>query len=415
MRYLSLLWMSLSSLGNHKLRAGLALLGIIIGVSAVISLMAIGRGVQESITSRITDMGADLIYITPGEITTGGVGSGQGSSINLTVSDSEALIDSLNAPSILAAAPEISSREQAIYRNSNTNVTVYGVTDSYFTVHNLDLHSGMFVNEFHSVGKDQVVVLGANVSDILFSNLSPIGQVIRLGNRRFKVVGLMESEGGGFRSRDNSVFVPLSTAYYRLSSVKSVSGKVPVDRITIKSIGPEDVDPAILESTKILRITHGLATGIENDFSISSLKETQEALEETTNTLVLFLGSIAGISLLVGGIGIMNIMIVSVTERTREIGVRKAVGARKIDVMLQFLFEAVLLSLSGGILGIVVSFLVIQVLGGVSFSGRPLQPIISADITLMSLAVATSIGMFFGIYPAVRAAALHPIEALRAQ
>ena len=414
MRLLVTLRMALSSLGANKLRAGLTLLGIVIGVSAVISLMAIGRGVQQSITSRIESLGTNLLFVRPGESSQGGVSSGLGSAATLTLEDARALRDPVTAPSVLAVAPELTTRLQVVAGRNNTQTSVVGVTPEYQTVRSFPVSSGQFIGPGHVDANSQVAVLGSRVSETLFGLRDPVGQSVKINGRQFQVIGVLESKGAGgsFGFLDDQVLVPITAAYYRLSSQRTVQGGINVQTINVQIAGTDQMDSAVQEIATVLRQRHRLLG--EDDFSITNQQETIEALEETTNTFVIFLGAIAGISLLVGGIGIMNIMLVSVTERTREIGIRKAMGAKRRDILLQFVAEATLLSLGGGGMGVLLGLLLIQLLNGQTlFGSQPTQTSFNGDIALLALGVSAAIGLFFGIYPAVRASRLHPIEALR--
>ena len=405
---------AVSSLATHKLRAGLTLLGVVIGIAAVITLMAIGRGVQATITQRIESLGTNLLFVRPGEISQRGVSGGQGSAATLTMEDAAALTDPLFAPSVSAVAPELSTTGQVVAGRSNTSTRIYGVTPEYFTVRNFELSSGNSISGGHVRNGSQVAVLGSEVAQTLFGLRDPVGQHVRINGRQFDVIGVLESKGGSrWFSLDDQVLVPITTAYHRLVSQRTAQGGLSVQTINVQVRDVDDMDPAIQEVATVLRLRHRI-TG-DDDFSVTSQQETIEALEETTGTFVVFLAAIASISLLVGGIGIMNIMLVSVTERTREIGIRKAMGARYRDIMLQFISEATLLSLGGGATGVLLGLLLSWLLNGRSLLGQPTQTSFSTETALMAMLVSAGIGLFFGIYPAMRAARLHPIEALRSE
>ena len=409
----TILFTALSSLGSNKMRAGLTLLGVVIGVAAVITLMSIGKGVQQSITQRIESLGTNLLFVRPGDANQGGFSSGQGSATTLTMADAFALKDEVFTPSVAAVAPEISTSAQVVAGRNNTNTRVYGVTPEYLSARNFELSNGEFITQGQVRENSQVVVLGSEVAETLFGFRNPVGQKIRVNSRQFEVIGVLESKGGGnrFFSLDDQVLVPITTAYYRLSSQRTAQGEINVQTINVQLRDVEHVDKAIKEVATVLRLRHRITR--EDDFSITSQQETIETLQETTNTFVVFLGAIAGISLLVGGIGIMNIMLVSVTERTREIGIRKAMGAKRRDILLQFVSEATLLSLGGGAAGVLLGLLLSILLNGRSLLGTPTQTVFSPEIAGLALVVSAAIGLFFGIYPAMRAARLHPIEALR--
>ena len=413
MTVITILRTALSSLGANKLRAGLTLLGIVIGVAAVISLMAIGRGVQQTITERIQSLGTNLLFVRPGESSNRGFGGGQGSAPTLTIDDAYALKDSPFAPSVSAVAPEMSTSAQLVVGRKNTSSTVIGVTPEYEYVRNFPVELGQFIDAGHVESNAMVAVLGSSVAQDLYGFRSPIGQNVRINGRRFEVIGVLEEKGGSsLFSFDDRVMIPITTAYYRLSSQRTTQGSISVQTINVQMEDVNQIDAALGEVATVLRLRHRL-TG-DDDFTVTNQQETIEALQEATNAFVFFLGAIAGISLLVGGIGIMNIMLVSVTERTREIGIRKAMGAKRRDIMLQFVSEATLLSIGGGAAGVFLGWVLIVSINGKAVIGdSPSQTSFSLDIALLALAVSAGIGLFFGIYPAMRAARLHPIEALR--
>ena len=402
---LATLSVALASLAANKLRAALTLLGIIIGVSAVITLMAIGRGVQDSITENLRSLGTNLLFVQP-------AASGDAAGM-LTLEDALALEDPLFAPSVVGVAPELRNSGTAVAGRNNTNTQIVGVTPPYREVRNFPVASGQFITHGHVDQISQVAVLGSQVAQTLYGFRDPVGQALRLNGRQFQVVGVLESKGGSFLgSFDEQVLVPITTAYYRLGGERTPHGGVQVGNINVQVASVEQVDQAVQEVATVLRLRHRITR--EDDFVITSQQDTVEALTETTDTFIMFLGSIAGISLLVGGIGIMNIMLVTVTERTREIGIRKAMGAKRRDILLQFVAEATLLSLGGGAAGVVLGWFLANALNGSAIlGGRPTPTAASPDIAILALAVSAGIGLFFGIYPAIRAASLHPIEALR--
>ena len=412
MNLLTTMRISLASLGANKLRAGLTLLGIVIGVAAVISLMAIGRGVQSSITDRIEELGSNLIFVRPGQASFGGVFGGQGSATTLTLEDAYALLDPVFAPNVAAVAPETTTNAQLVAGRENTSVQVVGVTPEYTAVRNFPVSSGQFISPVHVQNNSQVVVLGSELAETLFGFRDPVGQNVRINGRQFQVIGVLESKGGGFFSSDNQAMVPITTAYYRLASQRTAQGGINVQTINVQVDDVEQIDAAMREVATVLRLRHRI-TG-EDDFSVSAQQDTIDTLEETNDTFVVFLGAIAGISLLVGGIGVMNIMLVSVTERTREIGIRKAMGAKRRDILFQFVSEATFLSIGGGAVGVALGAVLTRILDGKTlFGNSPTETAFSGDIAALALVVSAAIGLFFGIYPAMRAARLHPIDALR--
>ena len=396
---------ALASLGASKLRTGLALLGIVIGVAAVISTMSVGRGAEQSITERIEALGTNLLFVRP-------TNTGPASRSTLTIDDGEALLDPLLTPSIVAQAPEVSTSGVVVAGRENTFAQIVGVTPEYEFVRSYSVSSGQFITNEQVVTRDEVAVLGSEVAQTLFGFRDPVGQTLRISGRQFRVTGVLESRGGtALGNLDGQILVPITTAYYRLSSQRTTQGGIAVQAINVQVEGIDSMDKAIQEVATSLRLRHRITD--DDDFTITSQEETIETLTETQETFALFLGAIAGISLLVGGIGIMNIMMVSVTERTREIGIRKAMGAKWRDILLQFVSEATLLSLGGGIAGAVLGVVLSRLMDGREIIGQNFETAVSGDITILALAVAAAIGLFFGIYPAARAANLHPIEALR--
>ena len=387
-----------SSMGGNRLRTALTLLGIIIGVAAVISLMSIGRGAQEQITSRIESLGSDLLYVRP-------------SDGDLTYADALALDDPVYAPSILRVAPEISTFATATYGGTEAAGQVVGVTPEFAAARNFEVATGEFVSPAHVLNRSNVAVLGSQTAEDLFGALDPVGADVAVNGVVLTVVGVLESKGAtALGNEDERILMPLTTAFYRLSPARTATGEISVNTINVQA-RPDRIDEAQAEATLILRLRHEITDA--DDFTVATQQSVIDALSETTGTLTLFLGAVAGISLLVGGIGVMNIMLVSVTERTREIGIRKALGAKRRDILAQFVAEAVMLSLAGGLLGVVGGVAGSRLLGNVNLIGSQLTTVFSGDIAVLALAVSGAIGLFFGIYPAARAARLHPIEALR--
>ncbi|MGC8874455.1 MAG: ABC transporter permease [Chloroflexia bacterium] len=397
---------ALRALAANKLRAALTMLGIIIGVAAVIALLSLGQGVQATVQEQIQGIGSDLLIVFPGTF------GGESVKVQpLTYRDAEALADPLNAPSVAAVAPVIQRQARVSFGKRNGQATVVGVTPEYAYVRNAQVVAGRFIQDEDLATRSRVCVVGYKVLETLFPETDPIGQTIQIGTVPCQVIGVMEPKGaGGFGADvDSYVYVPLSTAATRLFGLRTVSGDFPVTLINVAALDRQAVDPAIEEITRVLRERHRL-TYQDNDFTIVTQQDIIEVAGSIINILTIFLGAIAGISLLVGGIGIMNIMLVSVTERTREIGIRKAVGAKRRDILWQFLIEAMVLSVLGGVVGIVLGAVGANSVARLS---TELRAILTPGIVLMATGFSAAVGLFFGIYPAMRAASLHPIDALR--
>jgi putative ABC transport system permease protein len=403
---------ALKSLLANKLRTLLTALGIIIGVAAVVALMAIGQGSQASITETITANGANLLTVRSGASSSSGVRGQVGSSQTLTVEDAEALADPELVPSASLVSPEYSSFSQLVAGSVNTNAQVTGVAPAYAAVHNTAIASGDFITDEDVADRANVVVLGATIATTLFPDDDPIGQTLRIAGQRFTVVGVLAEKGGsGFGSTDDGVFVPLSTAQRELFGGRAISGgSALLSSIAVQATDETSVDAALEEISQTLRAQHDLAAdGSADDFSVINQQDLLDSVTETTQTLTLFLGAIAAISLVVGGIGIMNIMLVSVRERTREIGLRKAIGAREGDILLQFLIEALTISLVGALIGLTLGVTIALV---VDLTGL-MTAALSAWSAILAVSFAMAVGLFFGIAPARSAARLDPINALR--
>jgi putative ABC transport system permease protein len=347
----------------------------------------------------------------PGRLREEGAFSAQGAAASLTLDDAEALAQ---APSVVGVSPVVNGRAQAVFLGENTNTSVMGVTPEYLDVSNFELADGEFFSQANITARSSVAVLGSEVADALFGgSAGAAGQTIRLNGQPYRVIGVLKSKGGtGFGSQDDQVLIPLTTAQTRLLGPRFFGRSSSINVIYVKVADAKLVDQATQEISTILRERHRVLEG-EEDFTIQSQTDILSALTSVTDTLTLFLGGIAAISLVVGGIGIMNIMLVSVTERTREIGIRKAVGARRRDILLQFLVESAVLSLMGGLIGIVIGWLVSRLIGGIPMGGQGIKPVVGIDTVLMATVFSMAVGVFFGAYPATRAASLNPIEALR--
>lgn len=394
---------AIDSLLANKLRAVLTMLGVIIGVAAVIALMSIGNGVNESITGEIQSIGTNLIIITTDQENSDGLPA-------LTMSDVAALSDPLNAPALSAVAGSVQGTFEVVFGSNASRTAVTGVTPNYFAVYNLDeFQGGDRITDNDLAIQARVAVLGNDVAQDLFETEYPVGQSVRINGVSYEVVGVLGESGSAINDTDNLVLVPLTTAQSRLITSRTRGGEKALSVITAQAASESDNDAAIDQVTETLRREHNITYASDDDFSIISQSDLLETFDAITGTLTAFLGAIAGISLLVGGIGIMNIMLVSVTERTREIGIRKAVGALRRDILVQFLLESVVLSLIGGFLGMVLGWLLSVAVGG----ALDLDTIVDAGTVFMATGFAFAVGLVFGIYPAWRAAGLRPIEALR--
>jgi len=389
------------------------MLGIIIGVAAVISLLSIGRGAQVAIVEQIRRLGTNLLFVTPGSITQGEIRLGVGSAPTLTLEDAEALANPLNAPTVAMVAPEFNGFGQVAYAGRNIDARVTGTTPEYQEVCNSRVRTGVFINRYHVEAKTKVAVLGSKVAEALFGSFNPLGQTIRINRVPFQVIGVMEAKGGtGFGSQDDVIFVPITTAQTRLFGGRSWGRQGNVSVINVQVVDERRIDEAVQQISYLLRWLHQASH--DDGFTITSQKEMILASIQVTRIMTLFLASIGAISLTVGGIGIMNIMLASVTERTREIGIRKAVGAKRRDILAQFLIEAIVISTIGGILGILMGAGISRLFSGYSVAQlTPVETVVGIDSIVLAFLFSMGVGLFFGVYPAMRAASLNPIEALR--
>jgi len=401
-----------ASLVANKLRAILTMLGIIIGVAAVITLMALGGAVQNLVTSELQGLGSNLIFLFAGsnsqEVT-------RRVPPRLTNEDIAAIADPLNVPAVAEVVPDYSQRAMVAYRGTSYNALIAGVTPNYPTVRNAEVAQGFFFDEQAIQTRARVAVLGYMVHESLFPDGGGIGERIRINNVSFQIIGIMEERGGSFGSNeDDQIFIPISTAQDRLfpPSPQTVR-KVEASVVYIQARDAESIDSAIEQITALLRERNNL-TYEDNNFTIVTQEDLISSFSTITGAITAFLGSIAAISLVVGGIGIMNIMLVSVTERTREIGLRKAVGARRSDIRLQFLVEAMVLSLTGGLLGISLGY-GLSAIGTMLLQGfaENARATVQGDSIVLATVTSLGVGIFFGLYPAIRASNLNPIEALR--
>jgi len=418
MNIVSSLEVSIRALANNKMRSGLTMLGIIIGISAVIILVSVGQGVQAMVAEQMQSVGSNLLFVMPGELeeSSSSMKSNFLRSANistLTLGDAEAIANPANVPNITGVAPEFVGSGTIVFGNSNTQATVSGVTPDYATVTDFYPILGRFIEDNDLRTNARVAILGQTVLEELFTaGINPLGQVIKVNRVPFRVVGVMEKKGGtAFSDEDDVVFIPLTTFQARLFGARQISGDYSVSVIYATAVDESLLDTASAQVRRVLRQRHNLVYSTDkDDFSVLTQQDVASVLGSLTAVLTAFLGLIAAVSLLVGGIGIMNIMLVSVTERTREIGIRKAVGAKRRDILGQFLTEAIVLSLVGGFIGIAIG-----VIGTIAASGavEDLRTHISPSTIMLATGFSIIVGLFFGIYPAMRAARLNPIDALR--
>jgi putative ABC transport system permease protein len=403
---------ALRALRANKLRSILTMLGIVIGVATVVALISLGSGATASITSDIQGSGSNLLTIMAGRAQFGpDEGGASQQQSHLYYSDYELLQRGLTE-NISAIVPTYQSSYVVKYGDESFNVNVTGVTEDHQTVRSYDVASGRFIKDGDNKAQSRVAVLGSQTAEDLFGKLSPVGKTISINGIKFEVVGVLESKGSsGFGSSDDdAVFIPLNTGYDKVfGSTANFNGKKTVNSILISVSTAEKMDTVSAQIKYLMRRAHKLATSDESDFNVMSQADLLDTLSSVTQTLTAFLGAIAGVSLLVGGIGIMNIMLVSVTERTKEIGLRKAVGATRNQILTQFLIETVTLSVVGGIVGILLG---ISIAYGFTVSGL-ITAVVTVNSILLAFTFSLAIGVFFGIYPAFRAANLHPMVALR--
>jgi putative ABC transport system permease protein len=394
------------ALARNKMRSFLTALGIIIGVGAVIAMVSIGEGAKRGIEDRFASMGTNLLFVQPGSQNQKGVNSGWGSRTTLKESDATAI--GQECPAVMYISPSVSARAQTVYGNKNWNTSISGTGARYPEVRNWDVELGAYFDDSMVKSAAKVCVLGADVKTNLFEDEDPIGKVIRVKKIPFKVLGVLKKRGesGGFGSRDDMITIPYTTAMRRLQGIDYIQS------CDVRAVSSSQMAEAQSQIETLLRVRHRIAPGAEDDFTVRNMSEIAETAAQATQMMTVLLGSIASISLLVGGIGIMNIMLVSVTERIREIGLRMAVGAREKDILLQFLTEAIVLSLMGGFIGagfgIGASKLIKKIKMFSSFN-----TVVSLESVLLAFFFAAAIGIFFGFYPARKASRLDPIEALR--
>lgn len=394
---------------THKLRSFLTILGVVIGISAVIILMSVGRGAEASILKNLSNLGANTIIVRPGSSNSGGIRGDFGSATSLTLEDANAI--AANVTNINGVAPTANSGMQVVAGNQNMRVNITGITPVYLDINNIILDEGDPITQDQLDRNMKVALIGPNVSNTLFQGDDPVGQKVRMGSNIFTIQGLLQSKGESFNSTDNMILVPLSTLQGLMARSITTTGQHIVNSISVQATDKDSIQPVEDQITALLETRHNIAIGAADDFQLTSTDQITSTITASANSLTLLLGAIAGISLLVGGIGVMNIMLVSVMERRREIGIRKALGAKERDIWGQFLIDSALLTLSGGIIGVGIGW------GGsylIANSGV-MQTMVTPDIVILAVAVSVGIGLFFGFYPAWQGSRLDPIQALRSE
>ena len=403
MLFTELLKMAWRSLAANKLRTFLTMLGVIIGVTSVIALVSVGMGVKKNVIDNISRLGSNMLIVMPGSANRGGMRGAAGSVITLTYDDAEAIKSKIK--DIDYVSPTVSNSYQVVYGHENWNTTVTGVIPEYVAIQSLEIKSGLFFSEHDVDVRNRVAVIGSTVATNLFESVNPVGKKIRIGNAPYTIIGVLNSKGqsSGGQDQDDVVLIPLTTAQERLIGITYVRS------INVQVSDADKMDEVQINIEKLLRQRHRIRAGAEDDFNVRNLTTLMETMTSTTTMITLLLGAIAGISLIVGGVGIMNITLASVTERTREIGIRKAIGATYSNIMLQFLIESTMISVIGGIIGIIIGIGAAQ---AISKFGN-FTTVISGVSIAASFGFALFVGIFFGMLPARKAARLDPIEALR--
>ncbi|MAT99215.1 MAG: hypothetical protein CL608_18900 [Anaerolineaceae bacterium] len=412
MNLLESIRLALVGLTANKLRAFLTMLGIIIGVAAVITLISVGRGVEAVVIDEFQGLGNNLLFVFPGDIDPSDPRPPRAGGAGLTLDDAAALADPFRVPDLLGVVPSYDRPAIVTRGRQETRTTISGTNPQFPLVRNFYPALGTFFTSQDVSSGSRVAVIGQSVYEELFEpGEFPIGEDIRINNVNFRIIGMLEEKGGsGFNDQDDVVLVPITTAQQRLFPARRADGKLRVDVIYAQAISEEQQEAAIIQMETVLREQHNITFRDEDDFTILSQSELLGAFSEITSVLTIFLGVIAGISLLVGGIGIMNIMLVSVTERTREIGLRKAVGAKHRDILTQFLVEAVVIASVGGLIGLGLGAVGAAVISDLS---PLLDPALDWNSVVLAIGFSAGVGLFFGLYPATRAARLNPIDALR--
>lgn len=414
MKIIKYLQVALESIVTHKLRAILTMLGIIIGVAAVLTTMGIGRGAAANITARIQSQGTNLLTINPGASSSGGVRGESGSARTLTMGDAKALMNTELHSNLASVAAEYASNARLVYGSTNSQNQITGITADYARIRNLEIASGRLLTEEEINQQSQVVVLGSALAGDLFAAENPVGLSVRINAQPFQVVGVLKEAGGfGRNTPDNQAYVPIGVAQGPLFNAPRYRGDYTVTGISIQVSNAEQVNAAQRQIETTLRLRHNLKADQSNDFTIFNQASLLQTATDIAQTLTIFLGAIGAISLLVGGIGIMNIMLVSVTERTREIGLRKAIGAHDSDILLQFLIEALVLCFLGGLIGVGLAYGLAALFARIP--AFTFSVVIQPDSLALALGFSLLAGLIFGIYPALRATQLDPIEALRSE
>ena len=395
--------MALTSLKDNKIRSLLTMLGIIIGVAAVITLVSIGMGVKERVESNLSSLGSNMIMVSPGNVSASGVRGAAGSNQTLTLKDAQAIEKSIEG--VRAVAPIVSGSANMVVGNQNWISSMTGSTPEYALVQDRTIAEGTFITERHLAGRERVAVLGQTVVENLFGDSQAVGRTVRINDAPFRIIGILDEKGqsGMGQDQDDTVIIPITTAQERMLGITHIN------RISIQGENTDVLTQIQADVTELLRQRHEITADKEDDFNVRNMTEMINAMNDTTTTITMLLGITAAISLLVGGIGIMNIMLVSVTERTREIGIRKSLGAKYNDIMSQFLIEASVICLVGGMIGIIFGIIASEVISALAGWNTYIAP----WSILLSFGFSLAIGVFFGFYPARKAAKLDPIEALR--